>query len=67
MTREPKFLSENLTIIPAGAKNPKKYVLIFPRSEAALVSKVADDLRVRVSTPIWPLQDKILEEVTTAT
>jgi len=67
VTREPKFLSENLTIIPAGAKNPKKYVLIFPRSEAALVSKVVDDLRVRVSTPIWPLQDKILEEVTTAT
>jgi hypothetical protein len=63
VTREPKFLSENLTIIPAGAKNPKKYVFIFPRSEATLVSKVVDDLRVRVSTPIWPVQEKHLEQI----
>ncbi|HEY6207094.1 MAG TPA: DUF4126 domain-containing protein [Chthoniobacterales bacterium] len=67
VTHEPKFLSENLTIIPAAAKNPKKYIFIFPRSEAALVSKVVDDLRVRVSTPIWPVHDKTLEEVATAT
>jgi hypothetical protein len=66
VTREPKFLSENLTIIPAGAKNPKKYVFIFPRSEAALVSKVVDDLRVRVSTPIWPVENQSVEELTTA-
>ena len=66
VTHEPKFLSENLTIIPAGAKNPKKYVFIFPRSEAALVSKMVDDLHVRVITPIWPVQDQSVEELTTA-
>lgn len=65
VAREPKFLSENLTITPAGDKNPK-YIFIFPRSEAALVSKVADDLKVRVTTPVWPLQEKNLEEVTPA-
>jgi hypothetical protein len=66
VAREPKFLSENLIITPAGPKNPKKYVFIFPRSEAGLVSKVVDDLRVRVSTPIWPVQEKTPEEVTAA-
>jgi Domain of unknown function (DUF4126) len=66
VTHEPKFLSENLTIVPAGAKNPKKYVFIFPRSEAPLVSKMVDDLRVRVSTPIWPVENQSVEELTTA-
>jgi hypothetical protein len=66
VAHEPKFLSENLTITLAGDKNPK-YIFIFPRPDAALVSKLVDDLRVRVSTPIWPLQDKSVEEVTTAT
>jgi Domain of unknown function (DUF4126) len=66
VTREPKFLSENLSVTPADGKNPKKYVFIFPRSEAALVSKVVDDLRVRVSTPIWPVEDQSVEELTTA-
>jgi hypothetical protein len=65
VAREPKFLSENLRITPAGQKNPK-YIFIFPRSEAALVSKIVDDLRVRVSTPIWPVPEKNLEEVTAA-
>jgi hypothetical protein len=65
VARAPKFLSENLTITPAGQKNPK-YIFIFPRAEAALVSKIVDDLRVRVTMPVWPL-DKTLEEVTAAT
>lgn len=64
VAREPKFLSENLTITPPGQKSPK-YIFIFPRSEAALVSKIVDDLRVRVTTPIWPL-DKTVEEVASA-
>lgn len=65
VAHEPKFLSENLTITLAGDKNPK-YIFIFPRSEAALVSKVADDLNVRITTPVWPLQEKDLEEVAPA-
>ena len=55
VTHEPKFLSENISIVPATAKAPA-YSFIFPRSEAALVAKVCEDLRMRVSTPIWPLE-----------
>ncbi|SRR5581483_201148 len=62
VAREPKFLSENLTITEADAKSPN-YVFVFPRSDVALVKRIADDLRVRVSTPIWPLDEKHLEEV----
>lgn len=65
VAREPKFLSENLTITPEGQKNPK-YIFIFPRSEAAVVSKIVDDLRLRVNTPIWPLEKTIEEEVAAA-
>src|SRR5256712_4601346 len=36
VTREPKFLSENLVIFPAGEKGPK-YLFIFPRPHSALV------------------------------
>jgi hypothetical protein len=51
VAHEPKFLSDNLTISgPAG-----KYSFIFPRSEAGVVIKLVQDLRVRVSAPIWPV------------
>ena len=66
VSREPKFLSENLTITPEGKKNPK-YIFIFPRYESALVSRLVDDLGERISTPIWPIQHKAVEETTTAT
>jgi hypothetical protein len=64
VAREPKFLSENLTITEAGAKSPS-YTFLFPRSDVWLVKTIADELRVRVSTPIWPLEQKHLEEVAT--
>src|SRR6266513_3103108 len=51
---EPKFLSENLNIFPKVGKGAK-YSFIFPRSHAALVEKIVQDLRVRINSPIWPL------------
>src|SRR2546423_6087203 len=54
VAHEPKFLSENLTIFPKVGKRPK-YSFIFPRSHAALVEKIVQDLRVRVSSAIWPV------------
>jgi hypothetical protein len=54
VAHEPKFLSENLTILPAADKGPK-YTFIFARSDSALVEQVEQDLRVRISAPIWPL------------
>lgn len=53
VAHEPRFLSENLTFL-AGGKGAK-YSFIFPRSDAALVEKIVEDLRVRISAPIWPL------------
>lgn len=54
VAHEPKFLSENLTILPAPGKGAK-YTFIFARSDSALVEQVEQDLRVRISAPIWPL------------
>lgn len=62
IAREPKFLSENITITAPEAKTAT-YTFVFPRSDAALVKRIVDDLRVRVSTPIWPLEQKHLEEI----
>lgn len=66
IAREPRFLSENLTITAPEAKSAT-YTFVFPRSDAALVKKMVDDLRLRVSTPIWPLEEKHLEEITVPT
>jgi hypothetical protein len=54
VAHEPKFLSENLIIFPKVGNGPK-YSFIFPRSQAALVEKIVQDLRVRVSSAIWPV------------
>lgn len=54
VAHEPKFLSENLIIFPKVGKGAK-YSFIFPRSQADLVEKIVQDLRVRVSSPIWPV------------
>ncbi len=54
MTHEPKFLSENLSIVPAGGKGVK-YSFIFARPQAALVEELVRELRIRISAPIWPL------------
>jgi hypothetical protein len=54
---ESKFLSENLIILPAAGKGPK-YLFIFPRSDAALVEQILQNLRQRVT-------ERALEEQTT--
>jgi len=46
VAREPKFLSENLLIFPAAGKGPK-YLFVFPRSGAAVVEQIAEQLRER--------------------
>jgi len=32
-----------------------RYSFVFPRSNAALVEAIVQDLRVRISSPIWPV------------
>ena len=54
IAHEPKFLSENLIIFPKVGKGAR-YSFVFPRSHAALVEKIVQDLRVRINSPIWPL------------
>jgi Domain of unknown function (DUF4126) len=54
IAHEPKFLSENLIIFPKVGKGAR-YSFIFPRSHAALVEEIVQDLRVRVNSPIWPV------------
>ncbi len=60
VAHEPKFLSENLTIFPAADKGAK-YSFIFARPQAALVEEIVQDLRVRISAPIWPLDRSQVE------
>jgi hypothetical protein len=50
VAHEPKFLSENLVIFPAGGKG-SKYLFIFPRPLAALVAQIAEYLRERLRPP----------------
>jgi len=50
VTREPKFLSENLVIFPAGEKGPK-YLFIFPRPHTALVEQIVQYLCERLTEP----------------
>ncbi len=54
IAHEPKFLSENVIVFPKVGKGAR-YSFAFPRSHAALVEKIVHDLRVRVNSPIWPL------------
>jgi Domain of unknown function (DUF4126) len=54
VAHEPKFLSENLIISPVAGQGPR-YLFIFPRSQAAVVEHIVQDLRVRISAPIWPV------------
>jgi len=50
VSREPKFLSENLVIFPAAGKGPR-YLFIFPRPNAGLVEEVVRDLERRQREP----------------
>lgn len=50
VTHEPRFLSENLVILPALGKG-SKYLFIFPRPHAALVDEIVRNLGQRLSEP----------------
>jgi hypothetical protein len=47
VAHEPKFLSENLIIVPSAGRGPK-YLFLFPRSRAADVEQIVDHLRERL-------------------
>lgn len=47
VSREPKFLSDNLVIFPSTGKGAK-YLFVFARSSGPLVEEIADYLRVRL-------------------
>src|SRR4029077_7026525 len=51
VAREPRFLSENLVILPAAGKGPK-YLFVFPRSHAALVEQIVKNLDERLSESV---------------
>ena len=50
VSHESKFLSEDLVILPAAGKGPK-YLFMFPRSHAALVEQIVQNLSQRLSEP----------------
>ncbi|HME87581.1 MAG TPA: DUF4126 domain-containing protein [Chthoniobacterales bacterium] len=47
VAHEPKFLSENLIIVPSAGKG-SKYLFLFPRSRASDVEQIVDYLRDRL-------------------
>ena len=63
--REPKFLSENLTIADAGKGG--RYLFLFPRSSAEEVEQIVEDLRERVGGRGLCGVDARLEPQTSAT
>lgn len=60
IAHEPKFLSENLIIVPASGKGPK-YFFVFPRSQAANVERIVEDLRQRLHSPAPAGVESLLE------
>ena len=50
VSREPKFLSENLTIASDSGKG-SRYLFLFPRPNANEVEKIVEDLRDRLRRP----------------
>jgi hypothetical protein len=50
VAHEPKFLSENLNIVPATGKGPK-YLFVFPRTLAAEVEQIVKYLREHLNQP----------------
>ena len=53
VAREPKFLCENLLILPIGGKGPK-YLFVFPRSESTAVEEIVEYLRPRLTEAAAP-------------
>ena len=51
ITREPKFLAENLVIFAETGKGPR-YLFVFARPHAALVEQIVRDLNRRLTEPV---------------
>jgi hypothetical protein len=64
VAREPKFLSENLSIYPATGKGPK-YLFIFERTRGPVVEQIAEHLRRPLAVPS-PEQENPAEPAATA-
>ena len=64
VAREPKFLSENLSIYPAAGKGPK-YLFIFERTRGSVVEQIAEYLRRPLAVPS-PEQENPAEPAATA-
>jgi hypothetical protein len=54
---EPRFLFEDLAISPAAGKGPQ-YSFIFPRSDAAVVERIVQELRERLREPALHEQEQ---------
>ena len=53
---EPKFLSDNLVVLPAAGKGAK-YLFVFPRTDGAIVQKIVQHLRQQINTT--PAEERI--------
>ena len=64
VAHEPKFLSENLIIVPATGKGAR-YLFIFPRSRAADVEQIVENLRRELTQRDPESVESTLEPATT--
>lgn len=55
--RDPRFLADNILIASEAGKRPI-YTFVFSRPEKYIVDQIVEDLRVRISAPIWPIDKK---------
>ncbi len=52
--RDPRFLADNILIASEAGKRPR-YSFVFSRPEKDVVDQIVEDLRMRISAPIWPI------------
>ncbi len=59
--RDGKFLSDDILIQSEADKRPR-YAFVFSRPEKELVDLIVQDLRLRISAPIWPIAEAVAED-----
>jgi hypothetical protein len=59
LSREPKFLSENLVIFPTEGRGAK-YLFLFPRSRAAEVETIVERLRENLTGTVAPTRESVV-------
>ncbi len=59
--QDPKFLSDDILIMSEADKR-QRYSFIFSRPEKRLVDLIVQDLRLRISAPIWPIAEAVAED-----